>query len=163
MNWRETKNRYVILGVLLLTLIFDIVMFYVALSKEGEVLSTSYSAHLGGAIAGLLLGIPMSRNIRFTWWGTEFWLRVACLGVGLFCVAFCINWTRVWPPLTVWDTTPYCWARQVRNMTLFGDGAWHCVRCADDDANARISSWSEQTDIFRVSAEICSYEVGWEN
>mmetsp|Transcript_6265 Transcript_6265/g.14200 ORF Transcript_6265/g.14200 Transcript_6265/m.14200 type:complete len:91 (-) Transcript_6265:7-279(-) len=61
-------------------------------------------------------------------------------------------------PREIYNPTPWCWARQVFNQTLWNDGEYHCVRCADD---ACIARWSAQRWVAKVNWQICEYQRGW--
>lgn len=155
-NWSETKLRFWVLFSLILILIVEAAN--VQFNEADEQGAMSHSAHIGGAMAGILLGLSISRDIVRQPDGHDFWARTVSFGIGVFCTTFCIAWITRWPPRTLWDPTPWCWARQVQNATLFENNNWHCIRCQNDDC---ILKWSQQEKLHDVNAAICDIVVGW--
>merc|ERR1712187_955492 len=90
--------------------------------------TTSHSAHCGGAVGGIFAGLAFSRIVN----------KNRAKDV-VQSSAFCLMWGWQWPPRDIWEKVPWCWSRQVNNKTFFGDNAWHCVRCADQQC---IDKWS---------------------
>lgn len=118
---------------------------------------TSHTVHSGGAVAGFLICIVVGVNIVVEDYEEYFWHGALAAGVAL--VIFCISWGMSWPPRDAFDTTPWCWGRQVANATIFKDNNWHCVRCAD---HACIARWSVQRHIELVTDRVCRKGLGWE-
>jgi len=140
------------LVVLVIMFIIDLVQFYFTMGG-----ATSHSVHLGGALAGCAICIVFGRNLVVK--DYEVYLQHGICAIGVAVVIFCIAWGMSWPPRDIFDTTPWCWGRQVANSTIFKDNAWHCIRCADQ---ACITRWSAQRHIERVTDRVCRRNLGWE-
>lgn len=154
LNWERKSAPYRLIFIFLLTLT-EVVLYL--LNPQDEI---SYSAHMGGAVAGLLLVLVFGRNLTIKTYAIEQEvIRIAkALLFGL--VVFCICWALLnWPPMDLIEQVPYCWSREVSNQTIFGDGTFHCVRCGDSDCIAR---WSPplQNDSVPVNPRSCQ---SWSN
>eukprot|EP00927_Polykrikos_kofoidii_P038197 TRINITY_DN32495_c0_g1_i1.p1 TRINITY_DN32495_c0_g1~~TRINITY_DN32495_c0_g1_i1.p1 ORF type:complete len:473 (+),score=61.52 TRINITY_DN32495_c0_g1_i1:50-1420(+) len=127
----------------------------VALLTRGS--GVSHAAHFGGGVAGVLIGIVIGRNKRLEGHERKVQFVSFILGVGL--IVFCFVWLSKWAPRTVFDGTPWCWARQVRSPDVFGDGKYHCIRC---DGIECIQQWNETPAEFihKVSLQACK-KAGW--
>eukprot|EP00933_Yihiella_yeosuensis_P023206 TRINITY_DN18099_c0_g1_i3.p1 TRINITY_DN18099_c0_g1~~TRINITY_DN18099_c0_g1_i3.p1 ORF type:complete len:204 (-),score=14.55 TRINITY_DN18099_c0_g1_i3:152-679(-) len=154
LNWHQTRYRKPKLVILVLLIAFDLLNVYLS-TTAGET-STSHSAHLGGYSIGLILGILLGRNLVVKWWERCLQAFLVGLACGLF--AFCVAWNATWPPRTMWDMTPWCWARQVYNQSVFGDVAYHCVRCQDQSC---IDEFSGMRYVEKVSFRMCDSTYGW--
>lgn len=149
LNWERKSAPYRLIFIFLLAL--TEVMLYLFNPRE----EISYSAHMGGGVAGLLLVLVFGRNLTIKTYDLERQvIRVA--KVLLFGFAtFCICWALInWPPMDLIEQVPYCWAREVSNQTIFGDGTFHCVRCSESDC---IAGWSPplQNDSVPVNPRSC--------
>jgi len=152
-NWKESRYRISQLLVLVLLMIPDVLHWY--LSEEED--SKNMFAHIGGYVGGFLVGVIMGRTVKAS--RRQLALQaMACLA-GAALITFSVAWIFFsWPPKTLWDPLPWCWARQVNNRTLFGDSAWHCVRCS---SQACIDHWSQQQSVTWVAARVCEASQGW--
>lgn len=72
LNWSELPSRFFWLSVLLLTLVVDVGVFLIQPTSD-----VAYSAHVGGGVAGLCIGLLVLRNVRPLRW--EQALRVLAL------------------------------------------------------------------------------------
>ncbi|CAK8990489.1 unnamed protein product [Durusdinium trenchii] len=149
LNWERKSAPYRLIFIILLTLME--VLLYL-LNPRAEI---SYSAHMGGAVAGLLLVKSFGRNLTLRTHELE--MQVIRMAKALLAclVIFCFCWALInWPPQNLLEQVPYCWVREVSNQTLFGDGGFHCVRCPDA---ACIARWSfpRQNDTARVNPRSC--------
>lgn len=152
MNWRESDFRKLnllsIVGMLtLLMLLFD--------WDQPSRLPTSTAAPLAGLVAGLSLGAVICQGPRSA---RGLLLRGAMVLLGALLAIAAVSWTALWPPRTILDPTPWCWARQVRNHTLFGDDLYHCVRCGSQEC---IDTWSQQEKIATVDHRACDSTGGF--
>eukprot|EP00928_Gymnodinium_smaydae_P080685 TRINITY_DN64335_c0_g1_i1.p1 TRINITY_DN64335_c0_g1~~TRINITY_DN64335_c0_g1_i1.p1 ORF type:complete len:493 (-),score=60.67 TRINITY_DN64335_c0_g1_i1:52-1530(-) len=131
MNFQERKRAKQVILFLVLIFVIEVLM-YLAQSTE-----TSHAAHVGGCIAGLLIGIVYGRNkvVR----SYEQKMRLVTVIVGIALIVFCLAWYAQWPPRTVFDSAPWCWATRVKNASEFGDTEYHCVRCNDQSCMAHFS------------------------
>jgi len=156
-NWHQKKYRKLIVAFLIFLFVVDLVNYYGATKNDNET-KVSHSAHAGGYIAGLLIGIVLGENLHVKEWETH--LKRIALILGLVFCVFSLGWGMFWPPMTITDPYRWCWSRQVYNKTIFGDRKWHCVRCGNDDCIAR---WNQQRWISTVPMETCQVEYGgWE-
>eukprot|EP00933_Yihiella_yeosuensis_P039665 TRINITY_DN33779_c0_g1_i1.p1 TRINITY_DN33779_c0_g1~~TRINITY_DN33779_c0_g1_i1.p1 ORF type:complete len:569 (-),score=119.20 TRINITY_DN33779_c0_g1_i1:118-1824(-) len=151
LNWRQKPFAKRELFFLIVLGIFDIMFAF--FRKDS---STSHSAHFGGWIAGLISSIVLAENLVIEKGERLVQIGAVALGIGLTC--FSLSWAMTWAPNTVFDPVRWCWARQVANETIFGDGLFHCVRC---DNQACIDRWSAQGNIYDVSLRQCSNMGGF--
>lgn len=156
MNFAEKENPRRKLSVLLLIFVLDLAN--VALSSDAEQdASPSHWAHLGGWLAGLMVGIVVGRNILR---GYERQLQIVVSVLGITMFLFAVGWTTLsFPPRDVIDQVPWCWSRQVSNFTLFNDHIYHCIRCDSLDC---VRQWTaSQTYHESVSVATCDSHGGW--
>jgi len=153
LNWRQSRYRFATLFLLVAIMAADVLHYQLAAGGAGAV---SHSAHLGGYAAGLLMGVLLGRNLRVKF--HERAMQGLALGLAAGLAALSVGWLLRWPPRTVWDPTPWCWARQVFNESLFGSPSWHCVRCGSQEC---IDRWSQQQRLARVDFRLCDGPVGW--
>lgn len=115
------------------------------------------TAQGGGCLTGVLIGAVAGPNLLGH--RREQAVLAASLLAGLVLLGFSGAWIAQWPPRSLFHSTPWCWARQVYNTSLFnGDAAWHCVRCQD---HACIERWSYQQSLKRVDFNACNRRYGW--
>merc|ERR1712070_807451 len=147
----QRKYRKVVLMILALIVAIDVSLSVGLLDYKGET-KPSNSAHLGGATAGLVIGIILGNNLHVKQW--EIVLKWAMVATGIALVIFCLAWNMQWAPAPIEDTDfRFCWYRQVYNATLWDSGDksyWRCVRCTDQ---ACIDSWSKQEWIADATRE----------
>jgi len=145
-NFAEKRYRSMtILGLLILACV-DVATYAL---KTGDD-STSYSAHIGGVTGGLLFGVLFERNLRVR--KCERVLQVISAVVAAMAIVFCLIWFLHWPPRSIWDITPWCWARQVSNHSLFGTAYYGCVRCYSLEC---VQQWEQQQHKLKVDPWIC--------
>jgi len=152
MNWAEKAYSKQKLIFLIVVAAADLISAYFTLGS-----GTSHSAHLGGYVAGLLIGILAGRNLVTL--GCERGLKAIALIIAGMLVVFSVGWGMMFPPQEIWEQVRWCWGRQVANSTIFGDNDYHCVRCSND---ACIQRWSQQVWISEVSSRICSQNGGYD-
>lgn len=146
MNWRESEFRK--LDLLSIVVMLTLLMLHLDWDQPSR-LATSTAAPLAGLVAGLSLGAAVCQGPRS---GKGLLLRGAMILLGALLAAAAACWTAQWPPRTILDPTPWCWARQVRNHALFGDNLYHCVRC---DSQECIDTWAQQHEIATVDHRSC--------
>eukprot|EP00930_Biecheleria_cincta_P060669 TRINITY_DN4628_c0_g2_i1.p1 TRINITY_DN4628_c0_g2~~TRINITY_DN4628_c0_g2_i1.p1 ORF type:complete len:468 (+),score=60.88 TRINITY_DN4628_c0_g2_i1:142-1545(+) len=155
MNWSQNRWRKPKLLVLLLLAALDVSVYYFSTPDS----PTGHSAHVGGYVTGLIVGILLVRNLKVKRWERN--LQRAVKFFGFILLAFCIVWIALWPPRTIWDPKPWCWGRQVFSSLTFGDLRWHCVRCHEQSC---IDQWTAAGGngefVSRVNFQKC-YDEGW--
>lgn len=150
--WRKmiiSPKQKIAALVLLVTL--DTAQGY--LTRGGGV---SLSAHAGGFVAGFLVCIVIGHNLVVKGYERFFW--AAALITGGCLIAASMVWGMRWPPRDIFEQVPWCWGRQIANVTVFGDNKWHCVRCPDQ---ACIARWHIQRYIATVTDRTCQNNGGW--
>jgi rhomboid-related protein 1/2/3 len=148
LNWRQMRYRLVKLLVLGALTAADLAN---SLLLHGG--SVSHATHLGGFLAGLSIAILFGRNLKVHWY--ERVLQAVVAVASIAAVGFAIVWLLQWAPRTIWEPTPWCWARQVADRNAFGNTEWHCVRC---HSQACIERWSATGHIATVDHNACP---GW--
>lgn len=159
-NWAQRRYRKVVVFSLILLVAVDMSLALGVLDRSGRA-KPSNSAHLGGAIAGLVMGIVLGENLRVKPW--EVTLKWVMLALGIILATFCLAWGMIWVPAPIHDSADrFCWYSKVYNATLWTSGTetyWRCVRCADQ---ACIDRWSLQEWTATTTRELCS-TVGYGN
>mmetsp|Transcript_42185 Transcript_42185/g.80719 ORF Transcript_42185/g.80719 Transcript_42185/m.80719 type:complete len:333 (+) Transcript_42185:1-999(+) len=127
MNWSEMKFRKPILFVLCLLVLVDATAYLLSVGSE----NASHTAHVGGAVAGLIIGVVAGKNIKTLQCEKVF--RAFVMVLGFILMAFSIVWLIVQnPPRSIIQSIGqehlYCWVRQIYDPSRFGDG-WQCVQC----------------------------------
>uniref|UniRef100_A0A7S1WIT6 Peptidase S54 rhomboid domain-containing protein n=1 Tax=Alexandrium catenella TaxID=2925 RepID=A0A7S1WIT6_ALECA len=151
--WRKMIiSPKVKLAILTAVITIDLVQSYLA--RKGGV---SLSAHFGGGVAGFLACIVFGHNLVVKGHERVVWGLAFLCGGGL--IAFCMLWGMSWPPRDIFSQVPWCWGRQIANVTAFGDNQWYCVRCPDD---ACIARWHIQRYIEMVTDRTCQRKGGWD-
>lgn len=150
MNWNQKKFRWPTVVFLTLLVSVDIFSYTMSLSAE----NTSHSAHVGGFIAGTIIGILIGKNLKVKLW--EQVLRCMLFFIGFGLVAFCIVWLVMnEAPRNIWEAAEgvdgYCWVRQIYNSTMDLD-AWLCVRCGTDSC---VDYWTPMK-ASPVSKTVCN-------
>jgi len=138
MNWKQFKFRRFIFVFLTILVGMDIIIYFFTHSTE----NSSVSAHVGGAVAGFIMGIVLGRNIKvrkieYVWQGLAF-------TVGLGMTVFCILWLFLNKGLSVFDEEGWCWMRLVNYEALLGQAGWHCVSCNSQEC---IGFWQRVEDV----------------
>merc|ERR1712157_517790 len=62
-NWHQRKYRRVVVMMLLAFVVVDVLFFVGLVNRDGNT-KPSNSAHLGGAVAGLVVGIAVGENLH---------------------------------------------------------------------------------------------------
>jgi len=162
MNWRQKKFRIPVVVTLLLLAGADVGSSLVSMAPE----NSSHSAHAGGFIAGLLIGVLVCRNVKMHCWERIFMLFDALIGFGLVGFACYFIFTAESGPVSFTEKQAgipgYCWARQVY-MPDVDENTWQCVRCGTPQC---IAEWEKLGTanpdyISPVSYAWCEENGGW--
>lgn len=151
MSWSTTPYPKEKLALLSGIAVADIVKVQLTWNSH-----SSNSMHFGGFIAGMCICIFADRSSGDRRRVAA--LRVFAFFVSVLLVVGCLVWLAMsWPTVEIWERVEWCWARQVRNASLFGAPHFHCVRCGD---RACIDYWLQQSEIHEVDTRHCSRQ-GW--
>lgn len=158
MNWFSKKFRVATLLFVTLLMAVDLTTYMMSLSSE----NVSHSAHVGGFIAGIVVGVAIGKNLRRTKAECVFQIVMIFVGTGLVC--FCFVWSGLnFAQKSVWEASRgelgYCWWRQVWNYTV-DEMNWNCVKCG---TQACINVWGDVTYNQKnapVSRHVCD-SIGW--
>lgn len=151
MNWSQKKFRIPTLVLLAMLVGIDVGSVLLSLSSE----QSSHSAHIGGAVAGLIIGCIVCKNIRSVWYEKYIVAFFSLLGIAL--TGLCMAWlfTRDGGPLNIWEyqagETGWCWWQQVWNFEI-DEHSWECVRCGTVEC---VNKVKEQKHLKSVSLEDC--------
>lgn len=158
LSWSQSKLRVTkmaVLALLVMTMALEAELSrFLHLDDRGD-----HSAHVGGFAAGVLSGGAIGRSMRA---GSQqqLCLQVACVLAAAASVAACLLWISQWPPRSFWDPVPWCWARQVRNVSYFNDTQWQCARCDSAGCASKWQEWSTPKPL-PVSTQMCESTYGW--
>jgi len=152
MNWHQKKFRLPTV-FMIFTLVAIDVLTYAFSTDDG---SKSHAAHVGGAIAGLIIGVLVCKNET-----VKTYERVIAVGLGILgCIlmGFSLGWMGAQHdgPLNIFEAASgekgWCWFRQVFDRS-FGLDYWVCIRCGTQEC---INTWSNQKYIMEVDASECA-------
>eukprot|EP00929_Paragymnodinium_shiwhaense_P014472 TRINITY_DN12237_c0_g2_i1.p1 TRINITY_DN12237_c0_g2~~TRINITY_DN12237_c0_g2_i1.p1 ORF type:complete len:781 (+),score=129.99 TRINITY_DN12237_c0_g2_i1:190-2532(+) len=152
LNWHEKRHRWLHLAAVNLFVSMDLssaILFPSGARSGGTGIRVSHWTHLGGFLTGLLVGVVLGRRLvarRLERLAVSFFLVFGIAAAGL-----CVAWAQQWPPRNIGETG-WCWLRQVRNVTFFGDGYYHCVRCYSE---ACVDRWSTENLVYPVTERMC--------
>lgn len=154
LNWNSKQYRKPTL-VMIVALIGLDVLLNVTSSRE----NISHAAHVGGGVTGVLIGLIVGKN--FKWTQKQHIVRVAAASVACLLVVTTLVWLFAVssPPRDVNDDVAWCWARQVFDHARFGN-RWRCVRCADQTC---IHGWLHLGTGFieEVDWRVCMRQNDW--
>jgi membrane associated rhomboid family serine protease len=151
MNWSQKKFR--LPTVVMIALLIKVDLLTYALSTEDS--SKSHSAHVGGAVAGLIIGVLVCKNTHVK--AHERIVAGVLAVIGAFLVAFSLGWMGAQRdgPLNIFEAADgesgWCWLRQIYSQKLDAS-QWVCMRCGTQDC---IERWSKANNILMVNPEIC--------
>lgn len=157
LNWRCRHFRRGSLALILVLVLTEALGFVLYLTVWTDRV-VSYSAPVGGGLAGLLLGLVVCVDAD---WRYHRHLKATCKFVGGALALFCFIWLcENRAPLNLWESAAgengYCWVKQVFDSSI-NQTAWQCVRCGDQSC---ISQWSQQQYLLSVDADACD-SIGW--
>lgn len=151
MNWSQKKYRIPTLVFLAILVGMDVGSYLLSMSSE----HSSHSAHMGGGIAGVIIGCIVCKNLKSAWY--EKYVVAVLAVVGIALTGLCMAWLFIAEagPLNFWEfqagETGWCWWRQVWNPEI-DEVKWSCVRCGTLDC---IDKVKEQLYLKNVSLEVC--------
>jgi len=146
LNWRQMKYRFMKAVLLMAIAVADFVNSWQ--NSSGPV---SFSAHLGGCLIGLSIAILFGRNLKVHKY--ERVLQALFAVANVVVITCAVVWVSQWAPRSIWDPSPWCWARQVADLEEFGDVEWHCVRCHSQDC---IERWQALLHVATVDHNACT-------
>mmetsp|Transcript_70584 Transcript_70584/g.228622 ORF Transcript_70584/g.228622 Transcript_70584/m.228622 type:complete len:559 (-) Transcript_70584:67-1743(-) len=127
-NWKQKKFRKPTVLFLVILASVDIVTYVTALGSD----NASHTAHVGGFIAGVLIGILVAKNLVVE--GYERVVQAITLVVGLLLLLWVVIWlASMNPPRNIQESYGWCWLRQVWDPTLFPAERWTCVKCGTQE------------------------------
>jgi len=126
MNWSQKKFRLPTI-ILLATLIGSDMLFYNLGQDEGN---TSHVAHVGGAIAGLCIGVLVCENKVVKKF--EKYLMYFTFAFGMLLTCFCLMWmfAQQEGPKNIFEETGWCWIRAVYSQSI-NPQAYECISCGN--------------------------------
>lgn len=119
----------------------------------------SHTAHWGGMLTGLLVGVCFGYNEKVTDWEKP--LIIAAMVTLVLMFLSTLLWTTTqWPPRSLFSDELWCFKQQVSNYVYFRDSDWHCVRGYSDEF---VREWSSpnQAHALDVSVAACD-DLGWD-
>jgi len=123
MNWSQTRFRKPVVLFLAILITLEVLAYHFSLGAA----NASHSAHIGGSVAGLIIGLLVGRNIKRL--DCERLVWCAALFTAAALLAFSISWLVIHnPPRPIFEEYGWCWQRQVLLPATFGQ-IWQCVRC----------------------------------
>jgi len=146
-NWNQKKFRKPTLLFLIVLASFDIMSYVLALGSG----NASHTAHVGGVVAGMVIGVMVGKNVVVLKWERRMKLAVTVIGLALLC--FCITWLAIHkPPQNVAESYGWCWLRQIYNPVKFGSD-WACIKCGTEDC---IKTFANEKDMDTVASDQCA-------
>jgi len=151
MNWSQKKFRLPTVAMISCLVGIDLLTY--ALSTDDG--SKSHAAHVGGAIAGLIIGVLVCKNTHVK--AHERVVAGVLAVFGAVLVAFSLGWMGAQHdgPLNIFEAaggeSGWCWVRQIYNAA-YDATSWLCVRCGTSDC---ISRWNQESQIMSVSTSVC--------
>jgi len=153
MNWKQKKFRYLVF--LMLAAIVGVETAGYISSVQGDASNIAHSAHAGGLVSGLLIGMMLTRNIDKKRWERVLQVVAFLVGVGLVC--FSLAWWFMSPlpgVRSLWNDAegPACWTGQVctndENDGCDSSRGWQCVVCTTRDC---VENWYKDELPFCVT------------
>lgn len=152
MNWNQMKFRRAILLFLTFLITIDITLYLTSVGSE----KASHTAHVGGAIAGLIIATLAGKNVKVEW--HERVLQCFAIAAGGMLVTFCVGWLIIQdPPRHLQEVYGWCWLRQIYSPERFGN-KWQCVQCANKDC---IESFQDVLPDFKLMVSWTKCPTFW--
>jgi len=156
MNWADKKFRWPTLGFLALIILMDVLSYLSSVSDE----NTSHSAHIGGGLTGLIIGIILAKNLEEHW--CEKVILMVAVIVGLSCMVFSLVYLSGQNDgaQNIFEANsgiePWCWYRQVFDYNI-NPKSFVCIRCGTQEC-------IDSTSIYQVATPVefsaCN-KLGW--
>mmetsp|Transcript_36763 Transcript_36763/g.104651 ORF Transcript_36763/g.104651 Transcript_36763/m.104651 type:complete len:455 (+) Transcript_36763:75-1439(+) len=166
LNWSQKKFRLPTLLLVVILIFVGLLSAWTSLSPEG----TSHTAHLGGGIAGLFVGLTIVRNIKVE--HCERYIIATCWVLSIASAIFCLSWlfAQDGGPRTTLEALAgekgWCWYAQMLDSSL-KPAQWRCVRCGSTECvrsfkafNATESLKVGESAVEPVSLSSCR-AAGW--
>eukprot|EP00429_Kryptoperidinium_foliaceum_P054152 CAMPEP_0176091590 /NCGR_PEP_ID=MMETSP0120_2-20121206/45878_1 /TAXON_ID=160619 /ORGANISM="Kryptoperidinium foliaceum, Strain CCMP 1326" /LENGTH=506 /DNA_ID=CAMNT_0017425489 /DNA_START=63 /DNA_END=1583 /DNA_ORIENTATION=+ len=151
LNWGQRRFRIHSLVFLTILVGADAVAYLMSLDPE----LVSHSAHVGGCVAGLLIGCLIGRDEKVHRWEL---VVIGIMGViGFTLTLFCVAWLFVQDtgPRNIWEAADgklgWCWVKQIYSKAI-DRTSYVCIRCG---TQACIDDWSGMKNISTVSLAAC--------
>jgi membrane associated rhomboid family serine protease len=154
LNWHQTKYRKPVLFMLFMITLIELVSYYGLHSGE----ETSHTAHVGGAIAGLLICVLVGKNTVVTTKDRVYQVIAVLLGGGILIWAFSWWLTNPFPASRnifanlETDSEPWCWQGQYWEGPAAG---WQCIRCQTESC---VAAWYSEypNRVAQANNQLCS-------
>jgi len=152
LRWPTKKFRWTTLAFILFLVLNDVTCNFAVLPTS----SVSGSIHLGGALAGLLMGVAASEEGDCK--GQRKPKVVVASVLALSFVAYCVARTSLQEggPLSLVEASAgeigWCWVAKVFDARTQSD-RWECVRCGNQ---ACIGEWSQRENVTMASHHECA-------
>jgi len=145
LNWTKQKYRMPKLLVIIFLLVVENVNHHVAGQGGSSGTTASNAAHIGGGVAGLLIGLQFAYN-HGEMSRCDIFLRSTTFVVGfaltMICLVMIFSHTEAYPMSEWFSERTYMYTHaQVFNKRCLGL-TWRCVRCAcyDELCRARLTA-----------------------
>lgn len=147
-NWKAIRQDSRMLLRALLCLVvpgLDIIIYALLYYRDD---TTSYAAHIGGYIAGLLLGASFLRPLQDNAFSSFFVKPIAIILLILF-VSFAVAWYQLtWPP-KYFLNGPFWRRSSYTTNDHSGSCCWQLLDCSDiDEDDYQLFSCNEGTTIY---------------
>lgn len=152
-NWAQLKFRKPMILFLAVMITVDVLSYVLALGDA----NASHTAHVGGAIAGLIIGVLIGRNLVVK--KCERIVQAIFGGIGAILLAGAIIWMATSPaPRNITESQGWCWVRQVYNPARFNSTTWICVKCNQECMEDLIT----EKNIETVALSACTTFWEWD-
>lgn len=166
MNWKQTKFRWPTVVFLATLVLVDVLSYFMAVSSE----AASHSAHIGGALAGLLVGVVVVKNTKVESYEKYIWGCAGIIAISLTIMSIAILFTLSNDgPLTIFEAAAgdhgWCWRRQLWLHEDFNSGIYnvYCVKCGTQECIQYYNDTSIVGAMATVNKTHCANLMGLSN